>query len=449
MSGNHHPLQTRACWLTPDRLENTQILQETLEDFAERSYNTIIFPVLYDGEVSFQCDQIGDLRPKRCAGLRALELLADSEFTVWLSIDPLSAGAPGARDLGTLARRNRQWLMKNVEGNFKVKVGNDLPGLFCWTSLNFRRFVGNLITALVESHPVDGVVFDMRFIPRTTQDPSTWTHLGYSCLRWIQDGLDVDLERFLTRPSMEKHEEINQLRLEKLMDFLENLIARSRLQGGELSTHLLADLRNSEDPYAPWIPLYKEGLVSEVMLLAKAEDIPAHQRALDHLLPSPRPYLAAIKTETDLGDLAKSMEETSALGFCVLKPGPLGRATMPRAPYEWNFPGAVEQEPLHAICTMLQALKDQFSNDGDISAILEGAPVGFNIPSEPAPSYQDVMEFRDALLDHVRLLRSRVIAEDGNNADGNDVANLTTGILRLEAFARLLILSPVQACVVQ
>lgn len=449
MSGNLHPLQTRACWLTPDRLENPQILQETLDEFAERSYNTIILPVLYDGEVSFQCDQIGDLRPKRCGGLKALEILGESDFTVWLSIDPLSAGAPGARELGTLARRNRQWLMKNVEGNFKVKVGNDLPGLFCWTSLYFRRFVGNLLTALVESHPVDGIVFDMRFIPRTTQDPSTWTHLGYSCLRWIQNELDVDLERFLTRPSMEKHEEINQRRLEKLMDFLENLIARSRLQGGELTTHLLADLRNPEDPYAPWVPLYSEGLVSEVMLLAKAEETADHQRALDHLLPSPRPYLAAIKTETDLGDLAKSMEQTSALGFCVLKPGPLGRATMPRAVYEWNLHGAVEQQPLHAIRTMVRELKTQFADNEEIATILDAAPSEFFDQTEPAPNYQGAMEFRDSILDHLRLLRSRMAQADPPAEEDAAPPPELMAITRLEALARLLVLSPVPACVVQ
>lgn len=448
MTGQAHPLQTRACWLTPDRLENTRVLEETLVEFAERSYNTIILPVLYDGEVSFNCDELGDLRPKRCPGLRALEILSDSDFTIWLSIDPLSAGAPGAENLGTLARRKRHWLMKNVEGNFRVRAGDDLPGLFCWTALHFRRYVGNLVTALVEAHPVDGLVFDLRHIPRTTQNPATWTHLGYSCLRWIQDGLDVDLERFLTRPTIEKLEEIDQLRLKKLLVFLENIIARSRLQAGELSTHFLVDLQNSEDPYAPWVPLHESGVVDETLLLAKPEEFPDHVRALATLLPTPLPLLAAIKTETDLGDLAKTFSETSALGFCVLRPGPLGRATMPRTDFTWDFPGAVEQAPLLAIRAMLAALLEEYKADGELHTLLSSAPEDLLSPTDSLPPYQEVWKFRENLLKQVKLLRANSESGEG---DGHTDGDATKGAmaLRLEALARLLVLSPMPTLVVQ
>lgn len=461
MSEILHPLQTRAVWLTPDRLESPSLLKTALKEFRERSYNTIILPVLYDGEVSFQCQAEGGIKAKRCPGVRALEMLAESDFTVWLSIDPLSGGAPGSRSLGTLARHNRQWLMKNVEGNFRVKAGREeLPGLFCWTSLQFRRFTGNLVNSLVEAYPVDGLVFDLRHVPRTTHNPSTWTHLGYSCLRWIQDELEVDLERFLSRPSVERLEKIDGMRQKKLMVFLENIIARARLLGGAMTTHILASLGNPEDPWAPWLPIHEEGVVDEVLLLSDGETLPHHVKALDLMTSSPKPLLAAIATETDLADLAKGLKEVSALGFAVLKPGPLGRTTMPETENQWESLSALEADVPTALRIMVEGLREERSRMPALEALLAETPAGMlDDAEEPAPQAA-LMEFRKKALRLVRLLRKappqreEAPEEEEQYSAGTDLGSAGEEerralANRLERVARLILLNPVPVQLVQ
>lgn len=447
MSENPYPLQTRAVWLTPDRLESPSLLKGALKDFADRSYNTIVLPALHDGESPFHCQAEGEIKGRRCPGVRALELLGESEFTVWLSIDPLSGGAPGARGLGTLARRHRHWLMKNVEGNFRMTAGGeDLAGLFCWTSLQFRRFVGNLVNSLVAAYPVDGLVFDLRHIPRTTHNPSTWTHLGYSCLRWIQDELQVDIERFLSRPSVERLEKIDKMRQQKLMVFLENIIARARLVGGELTTHILASLGNPEDPWAPWIPIHEEGVVDEVLLLSAGEDFPRHARTLDQMTSTPRPLLAAIATETDLADLARSLERVSALGFAVLKPGPLGRTTMPRTDDQWSAPRAVESGVTEALRIMLAGLRTEAVRSPALVSILGEIPEGLSLEDEAPPNPAALAEFRKNVLRVIRLLRNP--PDDGQEEEGAREEQLALAV-RVERLARLLLLNPVPLQLVQ
>lgn len=343
-----YPLQTRAVRLTPDRLASQARIDKTLEDLSARMYNTVLMPVLHEGTPNFQTNQRGETRAEGCLGAYTLKKLKETNFSVWLSIDMLTAGTSGTGRLGRLARNNRHWLMRTIHGEFTPPEFPELPGLFCWTSASFRQYLSQLMVTLVDSYPVDAVVFNLQHLPRTTLNPESWTHLGFSCLQRIQRELGYNVEEHLSNPKLDDHNRIVHWRYEQLRMLLENLKARILRIRKDLPVMILAGVHDPGDPWTPWAAWNQGGLAESYLLHAPAEDLRKHFRAFDKGFKTKRPFLAVADAETDLGDLAKSLPTAPATGFCVLNPGPLERVVMPNAEFHWNQPGAIENRPVTA-----------------------------------------------------------------------------------------------------
>jgi hypothetical protein len=343
-----YPLQTRACFLLPDRLSRGLALAEFLDGLVQSGYNTVVFPALYDGEAVFDVRSRGNLRQKACAAQEAMTILQDFPLTVWLGVDLISAGTPGSGRLGALARRNRSWLMKNVNGSYEAPPDGQLPGMFCWTTLDYRRFVANLVVDIVEAFALDGLLLDLSNLPRTTEDPSTWMNLGYSSLQRMQKELGIDGEAFLANPTIEKFHEIEDWRLGELRQFIAGLKARVCKARQGLPVALMANIIEARDPYIPWLGAFEEGVVEEVVLRGVPALLPGELEALDEKTGQPRAVLAAVESEKDLGPLAQVSDRLSTTGVCLTHPEYTAEVDFPPVAVRWSLPGAIERHPITA-----------------------------------------------------------------------------------------------------
>lgn len=358
------PLQTRAAFLAPEWLESEHDLPVALERFRSRGFNTILVPVFWNGEPLIETTSGGQARREPAAVLRLLEALAESEMSVWLAVDPLSAGEPGSSRLGRLARRHPRWLMKNSAGGAACQADGDLPGLFCWTSLEYRRYLGNLLVSLAEGYPFDGMVFDLRHAPCPTNDPDTWMHLGDSCLSRLRGELGLDLESYLNQPALEQFQIVEGWRCQQLMRFVQNLKARVRRAQTEVLFLLLANLRSLEDAGPPWRACLMRGLFEAVLLDVGTDEFGKHLRELDKLGTVERPVLAVANSEEELRELGPTLAATPASGFVCLDPDQTGgEAEMPASVVEWEAGGALESRPLLAVRAILRHIVDEDIGD--------------------------------------------------------------------------------------
>ncbi|MCC6547475.1 hypothetical protein IT570_09945 [Candidatus Sumerlaeota bacterium] len=348
MQQRTYPVQTRACFLSPEHLDGGPDFAQFIEHLIDAGYNAFVVPALHEGEVVFDVGRSGNLRGKACSAREALVTLQDYPVSVWLSADLLRAGPHGARRMGGLAARNRSWLMRNVDGGHEVLDDPLMRGLFCWTTLDFRRFVANMLVDILEAHAVDALLLDVSALPRTTENPRTWMQFGFSSLRRMQKELDIDGEKFLTNPTREKFHEIEKWRTNQLSHFIESIKMRACEARQATPLILMANMIDHEDPYLPWKKLFTEGIVEEMALCAPPESVPAHLRALDHAMGAHRPVLATLRNEGDLALLSQSRERMSSLGVCLTHPVYTSPVDFPPAKITWSMPGALERHPLTA-----------------------------------------------------------------------------------------------------
>ncbi len=367
------PLQTRACVLTPEWLEEVGSVATSLEKLRDRGYNTVVLPVFRNGEPLVPVNRHGELLPKkRTTTLGILGMLAEIDLTVWLGVDPLSAGDPEEGDLSALARHHPHWLMKNAEGYFACPQMEEVSGLFCWTALEYRRFLGNMLVTLADGYPFDGIVFDYRLTPCATGDPETWTHFGYSCLSRLQNETGLDLEQHLQQPTVEQFEAVVEWRRRQLGRFVENVKARVRRVQSQLLFLLLGRVPANGEPPPPWMASYARGLFEGALLETRAEDFPHHFAELDRLSGAERTILAAIATEEQIEALSGTLAEVPSPGFAILQPGAETTAPMPPVAAHWDQHGAMETRPVYAVQAILEHVTSQ-DIDGDTSATLRQA----------------------------------------------------------------------------
>ena len=342
------PLQTRAAFLLPEHLEGGPDFAQFIERLIEAGYNTFVVPALHEGSAVFKVKRNGRLRDAECPAQQALAALQNYPVTVWLSADLLSAAPRGSRRFGAVAAHNRSWLMKNVDGGHEVLDDPQVRGLFCWTTLDFRRFVANMLVDILEGYPVDGLLLDISALPRTTENPRTWMQFGFSSLRRMQKELDIDGESFLTHPTREKFQKIEAWRIGQLSHFIESLKMRACKVRQSLPVTMMVDIIDDERPHLPWRKLFEEGIVEEVALRTTPENIPSHLRALDEAMAAHRPVLATVRNEGDLALLSQSRDRMSSLGFCITHPVYTSPVEFPPSRITWSMSGALERHPLTA-----------------------------------------------------------------------------------------------------
>lgn len=367
MHSPNHPLQTRACFVSPATMLATSELVAFAQARIEEGYNLLILPALHQGTPLFDVTRSGILKGGNCPARRALQLLAPLPVDVWLSFDLLTAGDPKRGRLSTLASGNRDWLMKNIEGSFRVPGKPQIPALFCWTALEFRRYVGNMLVNVIEGYPIDGILIDLVNLPRTTEDPSTWMSLGFCALQRMREELGFNIESFLMNPSMKRFRRIEEWRGVELRRFIENLKARARKARHNLPLCLLADVHNADDPFMPWEKCFSEGLVEELMLRVEPKTIEAVFSAVDTRMEEPRPILAALDNEGHLRRVAELKPPVMPIGYCLLNPAFNESPVFPDPDVAWQLPLASERSPIaagSATLIRLTELSDKTSQFG-------------------------------------------------------------------------------------
>ncbi|MEO8376729.1 MAG: hypothetical protein ABI579_03595 [Candidatus Sumerlaeota bacterium] len=395
----------------PEHLDGGPDFAQFIERLMDAGYNTFVVPALHEGGAVFNVRRSGRLRDTACRAQEALVKLQDYPVTVWLSADLLSAGPHGSRRFGALASRNRSWLMKNVDGGHEVLEDPQTQGLFCWTTLDFRRFVANMLVDIVEGYAIDGLLLDISSLPRTTENPRTWMQFGFSSLRRMQKELGIDGEKFLTHPTREKFQEIETWRIDQLSHFVQSLKMRVCKVRQTLPFMMMVDLIDEEQPYLPWKRLFEDGIVEEVALCTAPENISTHLHALDEAMGSHRPVLATARNEGDLEILSQSRERMSSLGVCVTHPVYTSPIEFPPAKISWSMPGSLERHPLTAGAAALIHLSRHVMAGTPFAAYVTRLKDFLDFCGDKI-KYEDVLVIRDDLLFLRKEINAKHIAVD-------------------------------------
>lgn len=427
-----YPLQTRAFFLSSDLMNAPDALDDVLERIAQRGYNTIIVPVLQHGTVMFGSTRTGSLRQTpHCHGRQILTLLRHHPLSVILYFDILTAGEPGGRRLGTLARRNRDWLMRNYLGGYQHLAQPEIPGLFCWTTLNYRRYLCTLVMQILEAYPVDGLMFDLRNLPKTTLNQRSWTHFGLSSLRRIQTELNVDLEELLTQPSMAVFEGVDQWRLSEFAYFIESIRARAQTCR-QVPLSIIARLDPDEQLYAPWAESLARGIIDEAIFHADPERVVATAEALDRAAGDERPFLVLAHDEPEAIRLSKTIDKVPAVGMVIEEPDWDSEEPMPDTRVHWGRPEGLEVHPIEAALTLL----DEFHRKLD--------------PSDPVIIFfqelEEYLEGGTGRVDFQEVLKVRTVVNEIRKAveqeEGELKLDRENALRQLDLVARLLLLTP-------
>ncbi len=429
-----HALQTRAWQLPTGYLEDRAALEDVVYKMTVRGYNTVLVPLFAEGEVFLRHESEGSLSQARCQAREGLGFLRHFPSSTWLYVDPILAGPPGDLELGPIAHDNPTWLMRTAEGTHASRTPEVLPGRFCWTSREYRRFLGNLLVSTLEATPTDGVVFDLRRLPRTTDDPATWTHLGETCLARLRDELRLDLEDFLTQPSRAEFHAVEQWRLEELLQTFQILKARIQKTRPHVVVVLLVPTPRPDDIWMPWAESYRSGVFDEVALHGPPEAFPAGARELDREVREPRPFLASVQTEEELEPLCPMVARSPASGFLVMNAN-LNAGTSLRcyAPL-WHIGSALEAHPVEAALELLNDIESRLDPSDPLRLFytnfeeyLEGGSANLRYP--------DVMKVRSIIVDQLKQLQE---SEDSSLWD----ESRELIVHDLDLVARLLLLSP-------
>ncbi len=427
-----YPLQTRAFFLSSALFEYRESLAEHLGYLSRKGYNTVVVPVLEDGSVLFDTTRDGELREtRRCPGRQVLQMLRDYSFSVWLSLDIVTAGPLENRRLGSLARNHRDWLMKNYQGGYGGLTDTRVPGRFCWTSLSYRRFVGNLLVDIVEGYAIDGLLIDVRNLPRTTHKPESWTHFGTSCLRRVQSELGIDLEELLTQPTESQFQAVDDWRIAQFAGFIENIKARAQ-KTRAFPICLLARLFDEENPYTPWGKSLAKGIIDEAAFRAGPGAVVKRAAAIDKAVNDQRPYLLALDREADLDSVWDELRRVPSTGYLILDPDEEKAEPLPDPGVRWNHPGAVESNPIDAALTLLYDLYRNLDPTDPVTIFFQELEDYLEKGQENL-FFQDVLKVRD----DVNEVKKLIAAEEGELKIDRE------GTLReLDLVTRLLLLTP-------
>lgn len=351
------PLQSRIAFADPEWIEGGQFADD-LVLLRDKGFNAVAIPVLHQGTVTFVCSRDGTLKPADSPARDAIRAAHALGFSIFLHVDFLTAGPPQTRRFGRLAARHRNWLMRTSRGRHRINQFPEVPGLFCWTTVPFRRYVANLISSIAAGHPIEGLLVDLRRLPRTTNQPRSWTHLGFSSLERIQNELDINIEDFLVSPSGEVLERIDRWRIEELLRFVSLLKARFAVLHQSPLLLTLVAFEQPEDPYAPWLEVARSGLIDELILAGPPIDPAQRLELCSSLVQESRPYLIAFDTEQDAADHGSLLSGESVLGFLVLDPDPADPVSLPPADSTWETEGVPEAEPIEAVTALLAEISE-------------------------------------------------------------------------------------------
>ncbi len=415
--------ETRAFYVPVGGKISDRDSRDMIEEQAARGCNTAIIPLMFDGEMTLERTKAG----ARIVDDSTLESLVRSAFSErlspWLSIDFVSAGAPGAKRTGSIARRHPNWLMRGPRRQVAPLGTENLPGMFCWMDSGYRRFVGKALVAAIEALPIEAVVLDLRRVPTLPADVMKWPIFGAASLRHMVSELEIEPDEIPEDVDEERMADIERLRLKGLEYFVEQLRALASATRPDVPfIALVANKISPEgDLYMPYLRWTQTGMISEVALSGPPSKARMQFREIDATAARPVPILATGATEEDLEKESLDWLDLPVTGWVVMNPK--SESNLPALDFgaaPWGRYGCVESYPRQAALVHSALLRKEFSGVDTIeSALIELE--GRLKSDDVTPAELDFLrESLESLLSRLRdgsspmpeLLRPRLVALD-------------------------------------
>jgi hypothetical protein len=375
-----------------------------------RGYNTLLVPVFAEGSPTVQpasrrAARHGDLLTG--PGIVALEAaVALPRTSVWVYVDPLSAGDPRSTNLSPLARRRREWLARNTRGR-TTPIGNQaVPDpLFSWINRDWRRYLGDLLYRLAEAWPFGGIVLDLRHYPGISDDRQRWYCCSFQSQEVTETVLGVSFERLLSDGTREEILAWQRLVVAELHAMATYLMARVNSVRRDVSWKILVPrVGVIDEREAPWARWFAQGQFDELLLPADGGDrpLPAAIARYDSLTGTPRLLAPVFRTEQDAIAAADLLRPLPVPGYLVLRPGTDPQVQLPDVFPRWSGGGALEDSPDEAARALARHLEEEFGHDSRCGRFFRriGATLDLRAPTYP---------LLDRLRGRIGTLRERLL----------------------------------------
>jgi len=415
--------ETRAFFVPVGAKFSDRDSREMIEEQAARGCNTAIIPMLVDGEMTLERTKNGD----RVVDDSTLESLVQTAFeeriSPWLSLDFVSAGAPGAKRTGSIARRHPNWLMRGPRRQVAPLGTDNLPGMFCWMDSGYRRFIGASLVAAIEALPVEAILLDLRRVPTLPADVMKWPIFGAACLRHMVSELEIEPDEIPEDVDEERMADIERLRLKGLELFIEQLRALTSATRPDVPFIALVANKVSPDGdlYMPYLRWTQTGMISEVALSGPPSKARMQFREIDATAARPMPILATSATEEELEKESFDWLELPVTGYVILNPK--REANSPALDFgaaPWGRHGCVESYPREAALVHSALLRKEFSGVDTIESALVELEARLSSDDVTPAELDFLRESLESILSRLRdcsspmpeLLRPRLVALD-------------------------------------
>ncbi|MBX3729297.1 MAG: hypothetical protein KF858_08950 [Candidatus Sumerlaeia bacterium] len=355
---------------TEKRNKNKEIAAHVTK-LRSRGYNTLLIPVFAEGSPTVH--PAGRRAARRGEhltgpGVVALEAaLALPRTSVWLHVDPLSAGNPRSTSLSPLARKRREWLARNTLGRTTPLGNQAVPDpIFSWINRDWRRFLGDILYHLAEALPFGGIVLDLRHYPGISDDRQRWYCCSFQSQEVTESVLGLSFERLLAEGTREQINAWQRLVVAELHGMATYLMARVQSVRSDVSWKILVPrVHVIDEREAPWAEWFAGGQFDELLLPADGGDrpLPAAMSRYDGLTGTPRLLAPVFRTEQDAIAAAETLQPLPIPGYLVLRPGTDPEVQLPDVFPRWSTGGALEDSPDDAARALARHLEEEFGTD--------------------------------------------------------------------------------------
>ena len=167
--------QTRAAVLETSAPFTEEALRRAITRLAERGWNSIFLPAMLDGYTLFPSQTMADHGMRRIHPEfrkwrpyeTAFELATEYGLDIQLTINPYLIGPVSSpRPDPALLRKHRKWAAAlHPSRKRRAAQGSPLNRYYCPVNPEYRRFLGDLLHAMVEEYPCHGLMIDLRHYP--------------------------------------------------------------------------------------------------------------------------------------------------------------------------------------------------------------------------------------------------------------------------------------------
>ncbi|MDK2970591.1 MAG: hypothetical protein PWP23_346 [Candidatus Sumerlaeota bacterium] len=368
---------TQAAYVTlsdlPERKskKNAAEAAQRVARLRNRGYNTLVVPLMEEGKLTVAIrSRRGNAGPPvfEGPGIAAIEhALNLARTSVWVYVDPLSAGVPKATELGPLALQRREWLVRNSNGHTSPLGNQIIPDpLFSWLNRDYRRFLGDLLYSIGESFPISGILVDLRRYPGISDECGRWYCCSFQSQEVAERELGLSFERLLAEGGEKEVRAWQRLVVSELRHFVLYLASRLQPVRTDLSwKYMVPRPSQPEETEAPWLEWLADGVFDELLLPASTEeyDLDESITRLSGLGGAPRPIMPFFHDEQDVLADAEALEWLPVPGFLVLNPGTDPETQLPDAFPRWERGGALEDAPIEAARALALYLEEEFGED--------------------------------------------------------------------------------------